>query len=110
LGLNGGCYLASPRSFHRHLVQVEAQTHAFACDLQRGRWGSEGRHPSISYDQGLLHEMISYCDAANRYRWAPHMQGGSAWAQGNMESTTAYASMPAVTMILMPAAMAAIFA
>ena len=78
--------------------------------LQRGRWGNEGSHPLVSCDHGLLHAMMSQLDAANGYQWSPHMQGGSAWAQGNMRITTAHASMPAAAMILMVASMAAIFA
>lgn len=78
--------------------------------LQRARWVSEARYPLVSCGHGLLHAMMSSLDAANGYQWATHTQGGSTWAQGNMGITTANASMPAAAMILMVAAMAAIFA
>ena len=47
MGLEGGCYLASPRTFRRRRVQVEAETPAFACAPAAWKGGSEGGH-SIS--------------------------------------------------------------
>ena len=40
--MEGGCYLASPRTFRRRRVQVEAETPAFACAPAAWKGGSEG--------------------------------------------------------------------
>ena len=50
------------------VVDVEAETPAFASHLRSRKGGSEVRHSSVSCDQGLLHEMRSSFDGANGYR------------------------------------------